>query len=156
MLENHCYCGSEKILSLCCEPYILGKSFPATPEQLMRSRYSAFVTRNVNYLLATLAIEKHKPNEKAKLTESIKGTKWLGLKVIATSPIESTNQMGTVEFVAFFEENGVQQLHERSRFIFRDDRWYYLDGEHLPSIKLGRNDSCFCGSGKKYKKCHQH
>jgi uncharacterized protein YchJ len=24
----------------------------------------------------------------------------------------------------------------------------------LPVGKIGRNDPCYCGSGKKYKKCH--
>ncbi|MEZ5505160.1 MAG: YchJ family metal-binding protein [Gammaproteobacteria bacterium] len=45
-------------------------------------------------------------------------------------------------------------LHERSRFVKEDGRWFYLDGEMLPLPSPGRNDPCWCGSGQKFKKCH--
>jgi len=60
---------------------------------------------------------------------------------------------GYVEFAARFQEQGseaVQLVHERSRFLRVNERWYYIDGVKPQS---GRNDSCPCGSGKKYKKC---
>jgi len=60
-----------------------------------------------------------------------------------------------VEFAAFYKTNDTTgQLHEKSKFIHENDQWYYLDGLLLDLLKIGRNDSCWCGSNKKYKKCH--
>ncbi|MGN5267109.1 YchJ family metal-binding protein [Aeromonas dhakensis] len=45
-------------------------------------------------------------------------------------------------------------LHERSRFVRHQGRWVYTDGEQDPApLRVGRNDPCPCGSGKKFKKC---
>ena len=69
---------------------------------------------------------------------------------------------GSVEFCAFYSDiepktgrlnDRVMQLHENSTFIKIDDYWLYSQGKHLPEIKLGRNDLCYCGSGNKIKKC---
>ncbi len=146
----NCFCCSGKTFSTCCEPFIFQQKNPTTPEQLMRSRYSAFCKEQADYLVNT-----HWPIQPESITQinnTIKTTKWSGLKIVA-SP-QPLNDEGIVEFVAFFEENGTQQLHEKSRFKKIDDRWFYVDGKHLPPIKLNRNDACFCGSGKKQKKCH--
>lgn len=147
-----CPCLSQKEYRSCCEPFHKNTSKPQSPEELMRSRYSAFVLNNAEYLVETLHPSKRALNDKIQIQKSIDTTQWLGLKVISatSNKIES----GEVEFVAFFEDHGVQQLRERSRFIKDGERWFYLDGDHLPPIKVGRNDPCFCGSGKKYKKCH--
>jgi SEC-C motif-containing protein len=64
-----------------------------------------------------------------------------------------------VEFRALYRTiTGMGVLHERSRFLYEDGCWYYVDGEliedgALRSGKTGRNEPCPCGSGKKYKKC---
>jgi SEC-C motif-containing protein len=68
---------------------------------------------------------------------------------------------GIVEFVATFsdERDRTQNHHERSEFVRRDGDWYFHDGQvlvqaPLRSDKVGRNEPCPCGSGKKFKKCH--
>ena len=78
-------------------------------------------------------------------------TQWLGLKIINHKPSAKT---ATVEFIAFYQDNPIGQLHEQSRFIQEDEQWYYTDGDILEPIKLSRNEACFCGSGKKLKRCH--
>lgn len=126
----------------------------------MRSRYSAFCLGKVDYLIATLAPENRQANDTQVLQQTLRQTRWLGLRVLG-SGIEAG--YAWVEFVAFYQNVanpamslGTQphgQLHERSRFIQKDGCWYYLDGQILPAIKLSRNDPCWCGSGKKLKKC---
>jgi len=73
-----------------------------------------------------------------------------------------TRGQAYVEFKATYKDSGMQEskygvMHERSRFIVEDGRWRYVDGEHFAADdiikKPGRNEPCFCGSGKKYKKC---
>jgi SEC-C motif-containing protein len=89
----------------------------------MRSRYSAYVKGLADYLLATW----HPSTRPAvlDLAES-PAPKWLGLEVCSRS---ADGDSATVEFIARFRVGGrAQRLHERSRFLREDGRWYYLDG----------------------------
>ncbi len=141
-----CYCCSAVDFAHCCAPFLQGQQ-AATPEQLMRSRYTAFVLKNGDYLLRTLHPSQHKPDEHAQLAQAF-GLTWLGLRVLHAAG-------DRVEFCAFYAApRGLGQLHENSRFVRENGEWFYVDGEFLPSLKLQRNDSCPCGSGQKYKKCH--
>lgn len=117
----------------------------------MRSRYSAFVLGNSDYLIETLHPSKRRPDELKLLQETISHTRWLGLKILDH---KQANDLAEVEFVAFYKDQPMGQLHERSRFIYQDDQWFYIDGKFLPTIKLQRNDPCICGSGRKFKQCH--
>ena len=90
----------------------------------MRSRYSAFVFRNEAYLLATW----HSSTRPASV-EFDPHMKWLRLDVIEA--VEADPAHVEVEFVARFRIGGgsAARLHERSRFIREEDRWFYLAGE---------------------------
>ena len=147
-----CYCNSNLLFSECCQPFLDQTKLPTTAEALMRSRYSAFNTNNVDYLIDTLAANKRQHDDRQQIQTTIDNTHWLGLKIISGSNLSKNK----VEFVAFFqqEKDHVGQLHENSCFIQQQNRWFYVDGEQLPPLKLKRNDICFCGSGKKIKKCH--
>lgn len=131
----------------------------------MRSRYSAFCEGKIDYLIATLHPSKRQVTDREALARSVSTTRWTGLRILAVDGGTEGDDTGQVEFVAYYAESGAaehqagttRQLHERSRFVKQDDRWFYLSGDHesLPPIpKLGRNDPCWCGSGKKLKKCH--
>lgn len=146
-----CPCCSGQSYKGCCQPLHESVLTASSAEQLMRSRYSAFCVGNINYLLATLHSDYHTPDDETALQRTIEQTNWLGLKIIQHNPGPET---ATVEFVAFYSEAPFAQLHELSRFTKADGRWFYTDGEMLPSVKLSRNEDCFCGSAKKYKKCH--
>ncbi len=155
---QNCYCGNDLTFNMCCQPIISGSQKPESPEQLMRSRYSAFCVKDVEYLLLTHHSSRQKTNEREQLISTFAHTQWLGLKVLDSSmeiPDQNVGQnVAYVEYLAFSKTDKLEQLHEKARFRFEDDTWYYLDGELLPSVKLGRNEPCFCGSNKKYKKCH--
>ncbi len=115
----------------------------------MRSRFYAFLTGNIHYLIATLHPSQRKENDEEVLRSTIESTQWMGLKILKTD-----DRQHTVEYVAFYSASPVGQLHEQSKFIKENDRWYYLNGTILPPIRIGRNDPCICNSGKKYKRCH--
>jgi SEC-C motif-containing protein len=117
----------------------------------MRSRYSAFCVGDINYLLTTLHPSYRAHDDKIALQRKIEQTNWLGLKVIQHTP---GVVMATVEFVAFYTGQPFEQLHELSRFKKEAGQWLYTDGDMLPAVKLSRNESCFCNSAIKYKKCH--
>jgi len=150
--RQNCPCQSSKAYKECCEPLHQQKHLALTAEQLMRSRYSAFKLGLVNYLIATLAPSQRSADDHAVLTETIESTEWLGLRIIDH---QQTQQQAAVEFIAFYQnEASVGQLHERSQFVNLEGKWFYQTGDFLPPIKLSRNEPCFCGSGKKLKRCH--
>lgn len=152
-----CRCGSQLAFEQCCQPRIDDSAPAETAEQLMRSRYSAFCRGNVDYLIATHHPSKHRPDDRQQLTDSIDHSRWLGLTIVRCQQGQSEDQQGQVEFIALYSDSEhLHQLHERSRFVKENGRWYYLDGELFDSApKLpGRNEACWCGSGKKFKKCH--
>ena len=124
-------------------------------EQLMRSRYSAFCEQNIDYLIATLHPDYRKSDDAHQLRQFIEETRWIGLKVLKHKPLADRAE---VEFVAYYEAatgaGSMHQLHELSRFINEHQHWYYLDGDTLPPVKTGRNETCICGSALKFKKCH--
>lgn len=149
--NQYCPCQSGQTYSICCAPLHQLKQQATTAEQLMRSRYSAFVMQQTAYLQATLHPSQHQANDIASLQHTMESTQWLGLRIVAST---ASADEAEVEFIAFYQQNPIGQLHERSRFIRQHNRWFYVDGTFLPPIKLRRNDDCICGSGKKLKRCH--
>lgn len=128
-----CPCGQlsalKKPVSLeaCCGRYLY--SFETTPApdapSLMRSRYSAFVLGLTDYLAATWH-----PTTRPRNLAADPGTRWMGLEVRRHAVIDATH--AEVEFVARYRPSGgsgaAVRMHERSRFVREDGRWYYRDG----------------------------
>lgn len=140
-----CYCGSKKDFSGCCEPFLKGNSKPLTPEELMRSRYSAYALGDVEYIINTTAKENRHPEDATLIEEFLRTVSWLKLDVLQAKE-------SVVEFKAYYKDNeGIKVQHEKSNFVY-DDMWLYKDGKHFNS-KIERNELCPCESGKKYKKC---
>jgi SEC-C motif-containing protein len=155
MKETACYCGSQKNFRECCHPFLIGALKPETAEQLMRSRYSAFCTKNIEYLFSTHHPSKRDPNEMESLSRTAREIQWLGLIVLKTGKDSVDPKIESVEFAAFHKtKNNLGQIHENSRFIHEHGQWFYLDGDPLAPLEFGRNDPCWCGSNKKFKKCH--
>ena len=152
-IHMNCHCCSNRQFSECCEPILRNKS-AQRPEQLMRSRYSAYVVKNYDYILTTYAPVQQQKLSLQALRENSENTKWLQLEVLDTT---ESDDVGTVEFVATYSIDGdFFAMHELSSFIKQDGNWYYTIGltkEKSGQITPTRNDPCPCGSGKKYKKC---
>jgi SEC-C motif-containing protein len=156
-----CPCGRGETLEACCGP-VLGGAAAATAEDLMRSRYTAYVLANIDHVVATHDPATRDTVDRAASEAWAKQSTWLGLDIVATEAGGADDTTGMVEFVAKFSLAGrVQQHHERSRFRKEDGRWYYVDGDiqkarpvEREAPKVGRNEPCPCGSGKKFKKCH--
>lgn len=154
MMKISCPCGSKKVTKYCCQMYLSGKKKPETAEKLMRSRYTAFVQGDLDYLIATLHPDQRKNDDKKELALSIEQTHWLGLTIISTTKGKQKDNTGIVEFEAIYQIKEPQQLHERSQFLKIDAQWFYVDGEILSGTIPKPNALCWCGSNKKYKKCH--
>lgn len=149
-MSELCPCGSGMQYSVCCRPFLKGDDIPATPEALMRSRYTAYVLKDADYLIATWHPSSDPQRFHASLEQSFEATRWLSLQIISAEE-PGDNSEGFVTFFARFSENQRESfIHERSRFVRVEQRWYYIDGSYP---ETGRNDRCPCGSGKKFKKC---
>jgi len=154
MAENQCYCGSGRVFADCCGPILAGSCPASTAEALMRSRYTANVLKDTVYLLNTW----HSTTRPQSMDPAHIPT-WCGLIVLAVKQGKQGDDHGMVEFRALYRHGtGIGVLHERSRFIYESDHWYYVDGKLIEAGtsrtgKTGRNDPCPCGSGKKFKKC---
>lgn len=153
-----CPCGTGKSYEDCCGPYIAGTSLPPTAEALMRSRYSAFGQRAVDYLHDTLAPEARHDFDRKTTEQLCDEGQWEGLEIRTCEAGGTADEAGTVEFVATYKHADQPVVHhETGTFRKEDGRWYYVDGHMGPQprrvVKIGRNDPCLCGSGKKYKKC---
>lgn len=151
-----CPCGTGKLFSECCEPYINEQSFPAKPEELMRSRYTAYSLKNIAYIEKTMKPPANIGFDAAETLNWAKDVTWLKLEIIKT---QTEIPHGTVEFIAHYRYlNEPHVLHEKSEFVLENNRWFYVDGKIIKSTrtiknKIARNEPCDCGSGKKYKRC---
>lgn len=155
---EQCPCGSQLSYATCCGMYITGQAQPQTPEQLMRSRYTAYTQANIDYIANTMRGPAAKGFNAVSAREWASSVEWLGLEVLSSSTKGPTT--GFVEFLVYFrEKNKRHAIHEVSEFHLEDGAWYYVDGKKpakrppFPQKEAGRNDPCICGSGIKYKKC---
>lgn len=126
-----CHCNSKKEFNQCCEPIITGTIKAKTAEQLMRSRYCAFVLANIDYLLRTHHKTTRPTKERNKILEWTSSVQWMGLDVITSQKGSSSDTEGYVEFKALFAENGkLECIHEESHFVKEQGQWYYKSGIH--------------------------
>ena len=144
-----CFCRSGKEYKHCCAPFHLHTAVPETAEQLMRSRYTAYVLKNIPYIVATTVPSQQTLLETHLLQEWADNTTWLGLEILKTENLTKTQS--AVEFKAIFQGEEEELTHqERSIFVKIENRWYFVDPTvSLPTMK----QPCVCGSGKKFKHC---
>jgi SEC-C motif-containing protein len=151
-----CGCGSGRPGIRCCAPIIAGEQPAESAEQLMRSRFVAYASGQVDYLLASWHSSSRPPQ--LQLPADLC---WRRLQVLSTETAGASADADSawVEFRAVYQQQGmVGFMHERSRFVREQGAWRYIDGEPFSSEPIAlntlkRNEPCFCGSGIKFKKC---
>ena len=164
-----CPCGLQSPYADCCGPLIRGTGYADTAEDLMRSRYTAYTQRNWDYLIATTHSSERSDKSRKSFDRWGKSVEWLTLEVLDSKKGGVQDEEGEVTFVAFYREDDEEHvLRETSTFLKEDGRWTYSeqrstihrqvhDAPQTPvkreGPKVGRNDPCPCGSGKKFKKC---
>ncbi|PJG83707.1 YchJ family protein [Caviibacterium pharyngocola] len=145
-----CPCQSGADYASCCGALHCGRKQADNAEQLMRSRYAAFVLKQIDYIVQTTVPSQQALLEREALQQWADNTIWQGLKILSHRPALGKTH-SAVEFEAFFAtENGVQTHHENSLFVKIADRWFFVD----PTVPLPKQKQpCLCGSGKKFKHC---
>lgn len=130
-METLCFCGRKKAYDQCCGPILSGNRSALTAEDLMRSRYSAFVQLNIDYILSTYSNKTRPINQKREIYHWAKSLIWIGLIILRTEMGDENDSKGWVEFQATYQENGrLEILHEKSFFIKEKGNWVYVSGEY--------------------------
>jgi SEC-C motif-containing protein len=140
---------------------VRGDKVAPTAEALMRSRYVAYTMEETGYIVDTHDAATRDDVDVEAAEAWAKQAEWHGLEIVDTEGGGENDEQGVVEFIARYAVEGVEHKHhERSRFKKDDGRWYYVDGDMVKprpvkreGKKVGRNEPCPCGSGKKYKRC---
>jgi SEC-C motif-containing protein len=153
-----CPCGTGRPYEACCGPAIAGTRPAETAEELMRSRYTAFARAAVDYIIAT-----HHGKTRGEVSaDSVRDwattSEWLGFEVLGTDRGGLADDRGAVKFRARYRQKGKIFEHlEVAHFEREDGAWRFVTSDTPPAErgapKVGRNDPCPCGSGKKHKKC---
>lgn len=159
--EDKCPCGSGKEYGACCAPIIKGKMQAATAEALMRARYTSYVVGAIDFIIDTCDRGENVPDIDRRATEDwSRESTWHGLKVLRCEKGDEADDEGVVEFEADYTLHGMRDRHhETATFKRVDGKWLYETGAlktetvRRDGKKIGRNDPCPCGSGKKYKHC---
>lgn len=125
-----CACGSRKAYTSCCRLIHYNIHLANTPLSLMKSRYTAYVLGNIDFLMKSHHSSTRPTNEKEIILAWTNSIIWLGLEIIEeTVP---TNEVGYVTFKASYVEKGQQNIiYETSRFLKENKHWVYMDGTHL-------------------------
>lgn len=124
--KSACPCGTARSFGECCGHYLSGQTAAPNAEALMRSRYTAFTMRDEAYLLATWHVST-RPVALGLANDN--SSRWIGLDVrrFETAGADTGTDSAIVEFVARYKVGGrAQRLHEVSRFVREQDRWYYV------------------------------
>jgi len=156
--ESPCPCGSGRTFGQCCQPILKQERAAATAEELMRSRFTAHVVLDHQHLHRSYLTTSRRPFVPE--TGDVAELKWTRLVVHAHEPGPKPD-LAFVDFTAYFDDHGTEQaLHEKSEFARIDGTWYYTRSVRTgpapvksSAPKVGRNDPCPCGSGKKFKHC---
>lgn len=151
MISPLCPCDSQSLFETCCQPILADHRRAETAEALMRSRYTAFVLKHEQHILASW----HPRSRPKALNFDDHPVVWLGLLIHECREGSPDDDAGTVLFTTSYLENGqLCKLREKSRFLKEDGLWFYLRGEcEIKKEKVERNLPCPCGSGRKFKKC---
>lgn len=126
-MSELCPCGNGKAFDQCCGRYLTGKQCAKTPEQLMRSRYSAYVLGGYGeYLFNTWHPMMSKQVTKEDLSEKL--YQWTKLEILNKT---QKGDQGTVEFKAtFVDQHGNEKiLHENSFFQRLSGKWLYVGAD---------------------------
>jgi SEC-C motif-containing protein len=153
-----CPCGSGKTLGECCEPLLRRQQPARDAEQLMRARFTAHVGHDFRFLHDTYRPTAGKPFVEE---EGEPPVQWTKLVVHAHETTADADR-SFVDFSAYGTEAGVEKvLHEKAEFLRVSGTWFYNHEARLgpapyksAAPKVGRNEPCPCGSGKKFKHCH--
>lgn len=155
-LNIPCPCGSGKQFGACCALYINGEPAPDA-QALMRSRYTAYVVGALDHVAATHAPEVREDFNRAEAERLARVCQFQYLDI---RKVVENGDSAQIDFVIRFRRDNKDMMQvELAEFRRENGHWLYAGGKLSSQVsqrtvtRVGRNDPCPCGSGKKAKKC---
>ena len=126
-----CACCSGKIYEMCCHVFISGTAHPATAEELMRSRYTAYARCEVSYIIHTTHPSTRNQYNLKAIKEWAASSVWKKLEIISTNKGSAADTIGYVEFKAYYSDSEGQNHihHEYSTFEKLNANWFFVEGK---------------------------
>lgn len=130
-INDKCPCGSGLKYKKCCGLFHKGK-LPSNALELMKSRYSAYVYHNANYIIKTTHLENLEYMEdtigwRQDIESFCQCTHFISLCVAEF--IDGEDEAYVI-FNACLKQHGEDvSFKEKSRFLKEDGRWLYHSGE---------------------------
>ena len=158
-----CPCGSAAEYAQCCQPLIKGKKKPKTAEELLRARYTAFATGEIDFVIDTHHSKTRAEIKREEIEDWSKTSDWQSLQIVQIEAGKEADTNAAIVFCARYNdgEGKAQEHWEQALFEKENGDWRFVDARGIrqgtyvrDEPKIGRNDPCHCGSGKKFKKCH--
>jgi SEC-C motif-containing protein len=156
-----CPCTSGRDYAACCEPIVEQKRKAETAEELMRSRYTAYALGKIDWIVESQSPDGRQFMDRRATEEWSRRAEWHRMEVVETKDGGPDDAEGFVDFKAYYTIAGEDITHhEVASFRKVGDTWYFVDGVEVKprpfkrlEKKVGPNEPCPCGSGKKHKKC---
>lgn len=156
-----CPCTSGADYAACCEPIITQQRKAKTAEQLMRSRYTAYALGHIDWILESQSPDGRRFVDRQSTEQWSRKATWHRMEVLSVQDGGEDDVEGFVDFKAYYTLGGEDITHhEVASFRKEDGVWYFVDGIEVKprpfkrlEQKVGPNEPCPCGSGKKHKKC---
>lgn len=166
-----CPCGSSLDFTACCGPILSGEQPAPSAEAMMRARYTAYTRADIDFIMNSTHPDARDDSDVDAMRAWSENAEWLNLEVLQVEAGGDGDSRGLVEFIAHYNMGGIKHHHHevsgfvRSQLADGSSTWLFQDGKPLHSgpsekpkpivneVKIGRNDPCSCGSGKKFKKC---
>jgi SEC-C motif domain protein len=131
-----CPCGSAAAYTTCCAPYHRGSCEPADATALMRSRYAAFATKNVDYLWRTLHTghdDRARPEEQVRheLRDACNANRYLALRVLDAQGPDGDGVARVLFAVRAFHRGREISFVECSAFAREGEGWRYVGGDGM-------------------------
>ena len=143
---TNCPCGSDKSFGECCEPFLNGMRNAPTAEDLMRARYSAFATANIDFIERTTHSSARAGFDRGGARKWAEGSQWHSLEILNVIGGKEDDAEGTVEFIATYSQKDEKiNHHEAATFRKEAETWTFVDGHvanqtfRRDQPKIGRN-----------------
>lgn len=159
---ERCPCGTDMSYDECCGPLHRGEQKARGAEELMLARYSAFVKGEIDFIIETSHPDRRQDLKREDIESWSKNSTWHGLEMLEAIDGDPGDDQGIVEFIARYTNEDGEEIehHEKALFQWHQGQWFFVDGAPArqdpyvrDEAKVGRNDPCPCGSGRKFKKC---
>jgi len=132
-VNSSCPCGSGNKYKNCCQAFHKGK-LPKTALELMKSRYCAFSLNIPKYIIKTTHennqdYTKDTPTWIKDIQNFTNSCEFKKLEILEF--IDGKNQAFVSFKATIISENRDCSFSEKSKFIKKNDKWFYLSGLFL-------------------------